>query len=234
MTASDTNAAANPPATLKVIITGATGMVGEGVMLECVKNPAVSDILLVSRRAYGASPHKVRELIVPGFMNIDQAVGQLSGYDACFFCAGVSSVGKTEAEYTHITFDLTLHFARTLAQVNPRMVFVYVSGAMTDSSEKGRVMWARVKGKTENALAQAGFRAEYNFRPGFMKPMPGQKHLPSWFAWIGWLYPILRIVAPHQASTLSDVGKAMIHCAQSGYPKPILEVRDINRLGRRS
>lgn len=216
---------------MKVIITGATGMVGEGVMLECVENPTVSAILLVSRRPFGKLPSKVEELIVPDFMQVESKAAQLGGYDACFFCAGVSSLGKSEAEYTRLTYDLTLHFAETLVKVNPAMVFVYVSGAGTDSTEKGRTMWARVKGRTENALTRVGFRAVYHFRPGFMKPMPGQKNLPGWFGWIGWMYPLLRVLAPNYASTLQDVGRAMIRCGAEGYPKTVLEVRDINQAG---
>ncbi|MGA7351144.1 MAG: NAD-dependent epimerase/dehydratase family protein, partial [Acidobacteriaceae bacterium] len=157
---------------MKVIITGATGMVGEGVMLECLENPAVDEVLLVSRRPYGASFPKLKECIVPDFMQLDAAVDQLKGYDACFFCAGVSSIGKSEADYTRITYDTTLHFAETVARVNPKMVFVYVSGMGTDSTEKGRMMWARVKGRTENALSRVGFRAVYSFRPGFMRATP--------------------------------------------------------------
>jgi uncharacterized protein YbjT (DUF2867 family) len=217
---------------MKVIITGATGMVGEGVMLSCVENPAVSEILLASRKPYGVLPAKVRELIVPDFMQIGGVAGQLAGYDACFFCAGVSSVGKSEAEYTRITYDTTLHFAETLVKVNPGMVFVYVSGAGTDATEKGRTMWARVKGRTENALTRVGFRAEYNFRPGFMKAMPGQKNLPGFYHALGWLYPVLRVVAANYASTLQGVGRAMIRCAGEGYPKAVLEVRDINGAGQ--
>ncbi len=216
---------------MKVIITGATGMVGEGVMLACVENPAVSQILLLSRKAYGASPPKVRELIVPDFMQVENAAGQLNGYDACFFCAGVSAVGKSEAEYTRITYDTTLHVAETLVKVNPAMVFVYVSGAGTDSTGKGRMMWARVKGRTENALTRAGFRAAYNFRPGFMKAMPGQKNLPGSYRAFAWLYPVLRLVASNYASTLQDVARAMIRCAAEGYPKTVLEVKDINEAG---
>ncbi len=218
---------------MKVIITGATGMVGEGVMLECVENTAVSEILLVSRKSYGALPPKVKELIVPDFMQVENVARQLAGYDACFFCAGVSSVGKSEAVYTRITYDTTLHFAETLVKVNPGMVFVYVSGAGTDSTEKGRLMWARVKGRTENALTRVGFRAEYNFRPGFMKAMPGQKNLPGSYRAFAWLYPVLRVVAANYASTLQGVGRAMIRCAEEGYPKTVLEVRDINKAGNR-
>ncbi len=217
---------------MKAIITGATGMVGEGVMLVCLEHPAVEQVLLVSRRPYGNAHAKLQECIVPDFMQLDAVAGQLSGYDACFFCAGVSSVGKSEAEYTRITYDMTLHFAETLAKLNPGMVFVYVSGAMTDSTEKGRVMWARVKGRTENALTRAGFRAVYSFRPGFMKAMPGQKNLPTVYRLLGWLYPVVRVVLPNQVSTLRDVGAAMIHCVLQGYPKQVLEIRDINALGR--
>jgi uncharacterized protein YbjT (DUF2867 family) len=165
-------------------------------------------------------------------MNLDAVADQLKGYNGCFFCAGVSSVGKNEAEYTRLTYDLTLNFAQTLANLNPTMVFVYVSGAMTDSSEKGRVMWARVKGRTENALTRCGFRAVYNFRPGMMRAMPGQKNLPGLYKALGWLFPIVRAVAPNQVSTLRDVGRAMIRCVTQGYPKQILEIRDINALGK--
>jgi uncharacterized protein YbjT (DUF2867 family) len=217
---------------MKVIITGATGMVGEGVMLACLGHPAVDEVLLVSRRPYGATFPKMRECIVPDFMHLDTAVRQLGGYDACFFCAGVSSFGKSEAEYTRITYDTTLHFAETLVKVNPVMVFTYVSGMGTDSTEKGRMMWARVKGRTENALTRVGFRAEYNFRPGFMRAMPGQRNLPASYKALGWLYPVLRVVIPNYVSTLEDVGRAMIRCVTQGFPKQILEFRDINALGK--
>jgi uncharacterized protein YbjT (DUF2867 family) len=174
-------------------------MVGEGVLFECLEHPAVDEVLLVSRRTYGASLAKVKECIVTDFMQLDGVTDQLRGYDACFFCAGVSSVGKSEAVYTRTTYDTTLHFAQTLVKVNPGMTFVYVSGAGTDSTEKGRMMWARVKGRTENALTRLGFRAEYNFRPGFMKAMPGQKNLPASYRAFAWLYVVLRLVAPNYA-----------------------------------
>jgi uncharacterized protein YbjT (DUF2867 family) len=218
---------------MKVMITGATGMVGEGVMLECVEHPAVSEVLLVSRKRYGATLRKVTECIVADFMQVEDVAERLRGYEACFYCAGVSSVGKSEAEYTRITYDTTLHFAETLIRVNPGMVFTYVSGMGTDSTEKGRMMWARVKGRTENALTRVGFGAEYNFRPGFMKAMPGQRNLPASYKAIGWLYPAVRAVAPNSVSTLEDVGRAMIRCATEGHPKTVLEVRDINAAGSR-
>jgi uncharacterized protein YbjT (DUF2867 family) len=217
---------------LKVIVTGATGMVGEGVMLECLEHPAIEQVLLVSRKPYGSSYPKLKECIVSDFMKLDEVRPQLIGYDACFFCAGVSSVGMNEAHYTHVTYDTTLHFAKRLATLNPRMVFVYVSGAGTDSSEKGRTMWARVKGRTENDLQKVGFKNAYNFRPGFMKAMPGQKKLKSWYPLLGWLYAPLRLLIPNQVSTLQDVGIAMIHCVTKGYSKQILEVKDINALAK--
>jgi nucleoside-diphosphate-sugar epimerase len=222
---------------LKVIITGATGMVGEGVMLVCLEHPAIEQVLIVSRKLYGAASFgaghpKLKECIVPDFMQLDGVESELGGYDACFFCAGVSSVGKSEAEYTRITYDTTLHFAETVARVNPEMVFTYVSGTGTDSTEKGRTMWARVKGRTENALTRVGFRAAYSFRPAFMRAMPGQRNLPGLYKALGWLYPVLRVVMPSYVSTLEDVGRAMIRCVTQGYPKQILEVRDINALGK--
>src|SRR5579871_2321661 len=219
---------ATQPEKLAVIITGATGMVGEGVLLECLEHPAVERVLLVSRKPYGANHPKLTECIVPDFLELDQFRSRLTGYDACFYCAGVSSRGMGEAEYTRITYDLTIHLAETLALLNPQMVFDYISGALTDSSEKGRVMWARVKGKTENALARMAFRKVYNFRPGFMKPTPGQKNIKSYYKLIGWLYPVLRVLAPNQVSTMRDVGRAMINSVLKGYPKQILEIKDIN------
>ena len=218
--------------TLKVIVTGATGMVGEGVLLECLEHPAIAEVLSVSRRPFGLAHPKLKELVVPDFFHLDAVAEQLSGYDACFYCAGVSSVGKKEPEYTRITYDTTLHFAKVLAARNPGMTFVFVSGSGTDSSEKGRVMWARVKGRTENALERVGFKAVYNFRPGFMRATPGQRNLPSFYKWIGWMYPGLRAVFPNGVSTLQEVAVAMIHAALHGADKTVLEVKDINALAK--
>jgi hypothetical protein len=220
--------------TIRVIITGATGMVGEGVLLECLQHPAVGRALIVNRRPLGLAHRKLKELLVPDFMKLDGFASQLSGYDACFFCAGISSAGLREADYTHITYDLTLNFARTLAAANPEMTFIYVSGAGTDSSEKGRLMWARVKGKTESDLAKLGFRGEYNFRPGLMKASPGQRNLKWTYKALGWTYPVWRVLAPNLASTMQQVALAMINVTLKGYPKQILEVRDINEVGSNS
>lgn len=212
---------------MKVIITGATGMVGEGVLLECLYNPAVDKVLMVNRRPSPLRHAKLQELIIPDFMKLDACTVSLTGYDACFFCAGISSVGMKEAKYHHITYDTTLHFAQTLAALNPGMVFTYVSGAHTDSSEKGRVMWARVKGKTENALMKLPFRGEYNFRPGFMKPYPGQKNIKTIFKLI---IPVIPLLFPKASLTMRQVGLAMIHAVTKGYPKQVLEIGDIRKV----
>jgi uncharacterized protein YbjT (DUF2867 family) len=219
-------------AKLRVIITGATGMVGEGVLLECLEHPAIEQVLIVNRKPYGAKHAKLQECIVPDFLDLDGLTSRLKGYDACFYCAGVSSAGMSEREYSHITYDITIHFAHKLASLNPQMVFIYVSGALTDSSEKGRVMWTRVKGKTENALMRSGFKRVYNFRPGFMKPTPRQRNIKPYYRAIGWLYPLLHAVFPNQVSTMAEVGLAMINSVLKGYPEQILEIRDINSLAR--
>jgi nucleoside-diphosphate-sugar epimerase len=215
---------------LKIIITGATGMVGEGVLFECLEHSAIAQVLMVNRRPYSATHPKLKELIVPDFLDLDRFTSKLSGYDACFYCAGVSSVGMTEADYTRITYDTTLHFARALVSQNPQMVFNYVTGTVTDSTEKGKLMWARVKGKTENALMRLGFKNVYNFRPGFMKATRGQKNI-KWYYWpLDWLYPVLRVVMPNQVMTMREMGLGMINSVVKGYSKQVLEVRDIKEL----
>jgi nucleoside-diphosphate-sugar epimerase len=212
---------------IKVIITGATGMVGEGVLFECLQNPLAAEVLIINRRHYDIQHPKLKELIVNDFSRLDDYAGQVAGYDACFFCAGISSVGMKEDQYRRITYDTTLAFARSLLKVNDNMVFTYVSGAHTDSTEKGRLMWARVKGKTENDLAKLPFKAEYNFRPGAMLPFPGQK---NWKAAYKWIVKLIRIFAPKQVLTMQQVGRAMLHAATKGYAKNILEVEDIRVL----
>jgi len=214
---------------IKVIITGATGMVGEGVMLECLNNEKVSEVLIVNRRHYEITHPKLKELLIPDFLKAEEFASQLSGYDGCFFCAGISSIGMKEEEFTRITYDTTLSFAKTILRANPNIVFTYVSGASTDSSEKGKMMWARVKGKTENDLIKMGFRGEYNFRPGFMKPVIGQKNVKSFFKPFIWLIPKL---FPGSSLTLNEVGQAMINAVLRGYSKSVLEVKDIKTLAK--
>ena len=217
---------------IKVIITGATGLVGEGVLFECLDHPAIKKVLIVNRKPYGAKHPKLKELIVPDFFELDNFSDQLSGYDACFYCAGISSRGLNEAEYSHITYDTTIHFAQTLLGLNQKMTFNHISGSHTDSSEKGKIMWARVKGKTENALMRLPFKKVYNFRPGFMKPTHGQKNVKGHYKIINWLYPLLHLLFPNNGSTISEVGVAMINSVLKGYPKQILEVKDIKILAK--
>jgi len=214
---------------IKIILTGATGMVGEGVLLECLENPNISEILSVSRKPSGKTHAKLKEYLVPDFLAIDVNDENLKGYDACFFCAGISSVGMNEEDYTKITYDTTLHFAKVLLNLNPEMVFNYVSGAHTDKTESGKLMWARVKGKTENDLKKLGFKDVYNFRPGFMKPIDGQVNVKWFFKPVIWLFPIL---LPSKSLTLHEVGRAMINAVQKGYSTSVLEIQDIKNLAK--
>lgn len=214
---------------IKVIITGATGMVGEGVLFECLQNEKVSEVLIVNRRHYELQHPKLKELIVPDFFQIQQFSVNIKGYDACFFCAGISSVGMKEDKYTHITYDTTVAFAKALLANNNNMVFTYVSGSHTDSTENGRIMWARVKGRTENDLMKLPFKAEYNFRPGAMLPFEGQK---NWKAAYKLIVKIIRAISPKNVLTMQEVGKAMINAVTNGYPKSILEIADIKELAK--
>lgn len=218
---------------IKAIVTGTTGMVGEGVLLECLENPDVEAVLIINRRPLGMDHPKLTEIVHKDFHDISAIEGQLTGYNACYFCLGVSSVGMKEPEYRRITYDLTLHVAEVLSRQNPNMTFCYVSGASTDSTEKGSIMWARVKGKTENDLRKLPFDQVFAFRPGFMKATEGQKNLLSLYKYVGWLYPILKAVFPNSASTLKQVANAMINVTKYGYDKNILEVKDINLVGDR-
>lgn len=219
---------------LNIILTGATGMVGEGVLFECLDNPAVSRVLVTGRRSCGMTHPKLAELIHNDLRALSPVRDKLAGYDACFFCAGVSSVGKKEAEYTKLTYDLTINFAEVFKEANPgkALTFCYVSGYGTDSSAAGKSMWARVKGRTENKLLEM-FSQEgkpsggYMFRPGIMKPIKGQKRILKFY--FGWqiTYPIMRFLMPRFACTLRDVARAMINCAILSPAKNVLEVRDI-------
>jgi uncharacterized protein YbjT (DUF2867 family) len=212
---------------IKVIITGATGMVGEGVLFECLENKKVDEVLIINRKHYEYHHPKLKELIVPDFFQLRNFSDNIQGYDACFFCAGISSVGMKEDKYRHITYDTTLSFAKTLLIYNSNMVFTYVSGSHTDSSEKGKLMWARVKGKTENDLMKLPFKAEYNFRPGVMLPFEGQKNWKSLYKFIAKAF---KLFVPKKVLTIQEVGRAMINSVIVGYPKPVLEIDDIKEL----
>ena len=216
---------------IRSIITGSTGMVGEGVLLECLDHPDVEQVLVINRRPGGTSHPKLREIIHADFFDLTPLEAQLAGYNACFFCLGVSSVGMSAEQYRRITYDLTLNAGRLLAKINPEMTFCYVTGKSTDSSEKGSVAWARVKGATENALMRL-FRNAYMFRPGLMKATAGQRHLKIYYKLFAWTYPVGRALYPASFCTLQEVARAMIRVAVRGSPKHILEVRDIVELAK--
>jgi uncharacterized protein YbjT (DUF2867 family) len=218
---------------VKIIITGVTGMVGEGVLHECLLSDEVSEILVVNRKPYGINHPKIKELIHKNFYDLSTIKEQLKGYNGCLFCLGTTSVGKDELEFTKITYTLTMHFAQTLAEQNNNMTFCYISGAGTDSTEKGRSMWARVKGKTENDLGKLPFKAVYLFRPGMLRPTKGMKNTLSYYKYITWIYPVLRAILPRFVSTLAELGQAMLKTVTQGYEKNILEVKDIVSLAKR-
>ena len=219
---------------MKVILFGATGMVGQGVLRECLLDASVESVLAVGRSPSGQRHAKLREIMHDNFLDYSAIEPQLAGYDTCFFCLGVSSVGMSEQRYRHLTYDITMAAAKALSKLNPGMVFVYVTGRSTDSSEQGPLMWARVKGKTENDLLKLPFKAAYMFRPAGIQPLHGVR---SRTAWVQALYvaaaPLLTLlnrVAPNYMTTTEQVGRAMIKVARDGYPRPVLESEDINRL----
>ena len=216
------------------LIFGATGMVGQGLLRECLRDPRVRRVVAVGRRASGQTHEKLRDVVVPDLTDLSGVEQQLTGFDACFFCVGVTSAGLREDAYTRLTFDLTLAVARTIARLNPSLTFLYVSGLGADTSERGRVMWARVKGRTENALMRLPFRGAYIFRPGYIQPLDGIRSRTRWYRLfygaMAPLSPILRALLPGAVTTTAQLGRAMIAVARRGYPEPILDGRDINRL----
>lgn len=208
-------------------------MVGEGVLYECLRHPEVEKVLVISRKPSGNTNPKLTEIIHSDFYNLTPIAEQLKGYNACFFCLGVSSVGMKEPEYTKLTHTLTLHVAEILVKQNQEMTFCYISGASTDSSEKGRYMWARVKGKTENDLMKLPFKKVYNFRPGYMQPTPGLRNTLKYYKYISWMYPLFKLLFPNSVSTLGELGLAMIEATSKGYDKNWIEVKDIKLLAHR-
>jgi uncharacterized protein YbjT (DUF2867 family) len=219
---------------VKVLLFGASGMVGQGVLRECLLDPDVAKVVTVVRKPTGRKHGKLSELVQPDLATLASLESELTGFDACFFCAGVSALGMTEEQYTRVTYDLTLGVAKTLLRTSPDLTFVYVSGAGTDSSEKGRMMWARVKGRTENALLSLPFRAAYMFRPGAIMPLHGIRSSTRWYnvaySAIRPIYPLLRRVAPTMITTTEQLGRAMLAVARKGYATHVLEMADINRL----
>ena len=219
---------------MKVLLFGATGMVGQGVLRECLIDPDVTSVVAVGRAATGQTHPKLREIVHADLSDVSSLAGEMAGADACFFCLGVSSAGMTEEAYTRLTYDLTLAVAETLAKTSPGMTFVYVSGEGTDSTERGRSMWARVKGRTENALLRLPFKAAYMFRPGLIQPLHGIKSKTGLYravyAVTGPLLPLLKAVAPKHVTTTEQVGRAMLGVAKHGADKRVLETPDINAI----
>lgn len=216
---------------MNVLIFGATGMVGQGLLRECLRDPAITTVQVVGRTPVGVQHPKLKELLVPDLYRYDAVEEQLRGFDACFFCLGVSAGGMSEADYTRITYDLTMAAAQTLCRLNPAMRFAYISGASTDSSERGGVMWARVKGKTENALLALPFRAAYMFRPGAIQPMHGEVSKTPAYRWFytlaGPLLSLLRGLFPRHITTTEQLGRAMINVARSDRASGVIHNADI-------
>ena len=243
---------------IKTIITGSTGMVGEGVLLVCINSPEVESVLVINRKPCGIEHPKLKEIIHEDFLDLSPIEDQLAGYNACYFCAGVTSIGKKEDEYRKITYDITLNFAKALLKVNDStplslndiinshgdssqgesrgekvdMVFTYVSGTGTDSSEKGRLAWARVKGKTENDLMNLNFKDAYMFRPGYIEPIKGQKEAYNIYKFFSPFYPLLEKLFPKYVGTMIELGNSMINVTLNGYDKKVLEIVDIRKTGR--
>jgi uncharacterized protein YbjT (DUF2867 family) len=222
---------------MNVLLFGASGMIGQGVLRECLLDPGVGRVVTVGRRATGQSNSKLIELLRPDLATLAPIENELTGFDACFFCLGVSALGMTEEQYTRVNYDLTIGVARTLLRTSPNVTFIYVSGAGTDSSERGRTMWARVKGRTENTLLSLPFKAAYMFRPAVIIPLHGIRSSTRWYnvmyAVIKPVYPILRRLAPTVVTTTDELARAMLAVARNGYSTHVLEMADIIRIGAR-
>jgi hypothetical protein len=221
---------------IRAIITGATGMVGEGVLHECLQNKNIENVLVIGRKSCGYNHPKLKEIIHADFFDISSISEHLKGYNASYFCLGVSSVGRKEPDYNKFTYTLTMNFATVLSNLNPDMTFCYISGAGTDSSENGRVMWARVKGRTENDLMKLPFKNVFNFRPAFIRtslPVKPTMTYYKTYKYASWIFPVLKLIAPSYVTSLKDLALAMINSSMSGYTKNILEVKDINFLAKK-
>ena len=221
---------------INAIITGSTGMVGEGVLYQCLQNENVESVLVINRKSCGLIHPKLKEIIHKDFMDLSLIEEQFIGYNACYFCSGVSSVGKKENEYRQLTYDLTLNFAKTLIKINggqsKNITFTYVSGVGTDSTEKGKSMWARIKGQTENDLLKLPFKGAYMFRPGYIKPIKGLKNAYKVSKVLSPFYPIFEKLFPKYVGTLEELGNSMIYVTLNGYEKKILDCVDIRKIGK--
>ena len=219
---------------MRVLLFGGTGMVGQGVLRACEQDAEIEEVLAVGRSPLEHTDAKVWEIAANDLFDLSDHQDELMGFDACFFCLGVSSGGMSEAEYRRVTYDLTMSVAKTLVRLNPRMVFEYVSGAGTDSSEKGRVMWARVKGQTENALLGLGFKGAYMFRPGAIVPMDGikskTKMYQMFYTILGPVLPLMKRMFPRHVTTTRELGTAMIRVAKTGFENRVIEAGDIGRI----
>jgi uncharacterized protein YbjT (DUF2867 family) len=222
---------------MTVVLFGATGMVGAGALIECLADPRVTSVVAITRTTLGRSHPKLREVLHRDFFAYDTLKEDFAQCDACFFCLGVSSIGMSETDYMHLTYDLTLAAARAMAAVNTRLTFCYVSGVGTDTTEQGRTMWARVKGRTENALLAMPFKAAYMFRPGYIQPIGDVRSKTGWvqaaYSVLAPLYPVLHRLLPNSSTTTANLGRAMIEVADGGYPHRILHSRDFNALAVR-
>ncbi len=219
---------------MKVILFGATGMVGQGVLRECLLAGDVDNVLAIGRTSTGQRHPKLQEIVRSDLFDLSPLESRLAGFDACFFCLGISAAGMSEQDYRRVTYDLTIAVAKVLVRLNPAMTFIYVSGAGTDSTERSRMMWARVKGKTENDLLKMPFRAAYMFRPGYIQPLHRIRTKTKWYgalyAVMGPLYPVWKRLLPKYVTTTECVGRAMLNVVRHGAPKRSLENQDINRL----
>lgn len=216
---------------IRVIITGTTGMVGEGVMHECLKHPNVEAVLIINRKPSGYTHPKLQEIVHADFFDLSAITNQLSGYNACYFCLGISSVGVSKDDYFKTTYTLTMHVAQTLVKQNTDMTFCYISGAGTDSKEKG-TGWASIKGKTENDLMKLPFKQVFAFRPGFIKPIKGLTKTHDFYKYILWVFPIGRVLYPSGFCSLQELALAMIKVVKNGFPKKVVEGKDIIALAK--
>lgn len=215
---------------MKVLVTGSTGMVGEGVLQVCLQHPDVEKVVVLNRRSVGFIHPKMTEILLPDFHQLKSVELQLKGLDACYHCMGISSLGTDEATYRDITYTLSILLGETFSRLNPGSVFCYLSGAGTDATETAKMSWARLKGRTENELSQMPFKAMYRYRPGFIKPLPGAAHVQSFYKYVDWMFPIGKALFPDGFSTIEEIGRSMIQVTLEDEKVKTLAGKDIRRV----